>query len=97
MIKECLQTIIDNPLDLGDKRKNTLKKIVDNFSEEQILYILQTPNGIVIDDINLYFMYGIGFRCMNDWKLGRLPICNIFQKILNTKYLELINNKNIDN
>jgi hypothetical protein len=89
MIKECFQSIIDNTLDLGDKRKIALKRIIELYDEDQLYYMLQTPTGIITEDINIYFTRSTGFRCLNDWKLGRLPICNIFQKILNNKYLEL--------
>jgi len=89
MIKECFNEIINSRLDLGDKIKKDLKKYVDAYEDEQLFYILQSPTGIPVDNIFVHFAPHIGFRCFNDYKLGRLPICNIITKILNNKYIEI--------
>ena len=91
MIKECFNEIINSKLDLGDKIKRDLKRFVDAYEDEQLFYILQSPNGITIDNFTIHFFPNVGFRCLNDYKLGKLPICNIITKILNNKYIELSN------
>ena len=93
MIIECFNEIINNKLDLGDNIKKALTQYVDAYEDEQLYYILQTPTGIKIDDIFIHFVHNIGFRCFNSRHLGRLPICNILNKILNNKYNEIMNNK----
>jgi len=92
MIKECFNEIINSKLDLGDKIKKDLKKYIDNYEDEQLYYILQSPSGLIVDNIYIHFAPNIGFRCFNNRSLGRLPICNIISKILNNKYIELNNN-----
>jgi hypothetical protein len=89
MIKECLLEVVNSTLDLGDVRKSKLKKIIESYEEEQISYQLQTYNGLMMDDIKIQYSNGIGFRCTNDERVGRLPMCNIIQKILNNKLQEL--------
>lgn len=89
MIKECLLELVNNKLDLGDKRKKEIKKYIDSFEDEKLVYILQTPMGLVAEDINIYFLPNMGFRCTNDPRMGRLPMCNIFTKVLNEKYKSL--------
>jgi hypothetical protein len=92
MIIECFNEVINNKLDLGDDIKKNLKQYVDTYEDEQLYYILQAPTGIKIDDIFIHFLPNIGFRCSNSRHLGRLPICNILNKILNKKYDEIMNN-----
>lgn len=93
MIKECLSAIVDSQLDLGDRRKKAVKLYMERYDEDMLGYILGTPNGLVADDIFIHFYNGIGFRCSNDeTRTGRLPMCNIFQKMLNSKYEELAKN-----
>lgn len=90
-IIECLQEIINSKLDLGDKRKDILSRYIATYNDEQLSYILMSPGGLKCDDITLFFFYGVGFRCNNDTsKVGRLPICNTYQNILNKKYQELM-------
>jgi hypothetical protein len=87
MIIECLQEIVDSNLDLGDNRKGYVKRYLESYDEEELSYILRTPMGLVADDISISFFPGVGFRCSNDTtRTGRLPMCNIFQNILNKKY-----------
>ena len=91
MIKECLLQLVESRLDLGDNRKKMIKKYIDSYEEEQLYYIMQNPTGLIAEDINIYFIPNVGFRCSNDLRLGRLPMCNIFTKILNEKYKNIIN------
>lgn len=90
MIKECLQQLIDSKLDLGDNRKKMIKKYIDTYEEEQLYYIMQQPLGLIAEDINIYYLPNTGFRCSNNPIVGRLPMCNIFTKILNEKYKNII-------
>lgn len=91
MIKECLLQLVESRLDLGDNRKKMIKKYIDSYEEEQLYYIMQNPTGLIAEDINIYFIPNVGFRCSNDQILGRLPMCNIFTKLLNEKYKNIIN------
>lgn len=92
MLKECLQEITNHRLDLGDKRKNMIKIYLEKYDENALYYILSSSQGLKSDDIYIYFYPGVGFRCSNDIsKVGKLPMCNTFQNILNKKYQELIN------
>ena len=90
MLKECLLQIVESKLDLGDNRKKMIKKYIDAYEEEQLYYILQQPLGIIAEDINIYFLPNVGFRCSNNPSIGRLPMCNIFNNILNEKYKNLL-------
>lgn len=90
MIKECLQEILDSKVDLGDTRKNAIRRYMDVYEDDQLFYILQTIHGIVADDIYIHFTLNVGFRCTNELSIGRMPICNIFQRILNEKYREVM-------
>jgi hypothetical protein len=94
MIIDCLLEIVNSKLDLGDKRKKVIQSYINYYDNEQLLYILGTPMGLVMDDISIFFFPGVGFRCSNDTsKTGRLPICNTIQNILNRKYQELNSDK----
>lgn len=91
MLIECLMELVNSRLDLGDKRKKAVKSYIGSYVDEQLSYIMRTPQGLAADDINIFFFPGVGFRCSNDTsRLGRLPMCNTFQNILNKKYQELI-------
>lgn len=91
MIKECLNVIADHKLDFGEHRKKSLKMFIESYDEQQIIYLLQSQNR-VMDDITILFYPNIGFRCTNETLYqGKNPICKIIQRILNEKYLELIN------
>ena len=89
MIKECLIQLVESKLDLGDNRKKMIKRYIDLYEEEQLAYFMQQPMGLIAEDINIYFLPNMGFRCNNNPNLGRLPMCNIFTKILNEKYKAL--------
>jgi hypothetical protein len=91
MIVESLLEIVNNKLDLGDKRKLAIKSYLDTYDEQELAYILSSANGLLADDISISFFPGVGFRCFNDTrKVGRLPMCNTFQNILNKKYQDMI-------
>jgi len=94
MVKICLGEIVNSKLDLGDNIKNSINNIINSFEEEQLVNILRTPNGIIIGDIRIHFLPLVGFRCSNDYKLGKMPICNIITRILNKKYQEITLNQN---
>ena len=84
MIKECLEALSNTKIDIGDKRKAMIKKYITFYDDEQFLNIMRTPQGLVVSDVNIFYFPGAGFRCSNDiTKTGRLPICNIIQRILN--------------
>lgn len=92
MIIDSLLEIVNSRLDLGEKRKKSIKLYLESYDEEELRYILATPSGLLADDISISFYHGVGFRCFNDTtRVGRLPICNTFQNILNKKYQELTN------
>ena len=84
MLKECLESLSNTKIDIGDKRKSILKRVVSFYDDEQLYNIMRTPQGLLVDDINIFYFPNVGFRCSNDvTKTGRLPMCNIIQKILN--------------
>jgi len=90
MIVESLLEIVNSKLELGDDRKNSIMSYLNTYEEEELSYILRTANGLVAEDISISFFPGVGFRCFNDTsRLGRLPMCNTFQNILNKKYQDL--------
>jgi hypothetical protein len=87
MIRECLIGLMNTTIDIGDLRKGDIRKYVDSYDEEQLFNIMRTPQGLLAKDINIFYFPGAGFRCSNDInKIGRLPICNVIQKILNDYY-----------
>lgn len=96
MLKECLETLSNTKVDIGNKRRNIIKRIISFYDDEQLFNIMRTPKGLLIDDINIFYYPNVGFRCANDTSItGRLPMCNIFQKILNEELFKKINNNNI--
>ncbi len=84
MLKECLEGLSNTKVDIGDKRKGIIKRYIAFYEEDQLLNIMRTPQGLLIEDINIHYFPNLGFRCSNDpSKTGKLPICNVMQKILN--------------
>lgn len=91
MIVESLLEIVNSKLELGDKRKSAVKAYLESYDEQELSYILGSANGLLAEDISISFFPGVGFRCFNDTsRVGRLPMCNTFQNILNRKYQDLI-------
>lgn len=89
MIKDCLESLANTKVDIGDRRRQLLKNTILFYDEEQLLNIMRTPRGLLVDDISIFYFPNAGFRCSNDsTKTGRLPMCNIFQKILNDNLLK---------
>lgn len=89
MLKECLEALSDTKVDIGDKRRGMIKRIAAFYDDEQLFNIMRTPQGLLVDDISIFYFPNVGFRCSNDTsKTGRLPMCNIFQKILNEELLK---------
>lgn len=96
MIKECLIKLIETKIDIGDKKKTSIQNYLNRYEEDILLNIMATPIGLVADDVNIHFFPNVGFRCSNDiQKYGRLPICNIIQRILNEEYMKLKDNDRI--
>ena len=93
MIKECLNEVLSPDFEIGDMRKGRIKYYNETFDEFQLNHILSN-NGLVANDIYIFYYEGVGFRCLNDEKkTGRLPICNIIQNRLNKKYKELFQSR----
>ena len=89
MIKECLDVLSNTKVDIGEKRRWIIKRIISYYDDEQLFNIMRTPQGLLIDDISIFYFPNVGFRCSNDTsKTGRLPMCNIFQRILNDELLK---------
>jgi hypothetical protein len=86
MLKECLFDLISSKIDIGDNRKKMISKYINMIDEGQLYHIMQSNIGLIADDINIHFYNGIGFRCSNNPIYGRMPICNLIQRILNEKY-----------
>lgn len=92
MIKECIKQVIENKNLVDFKLK--MNMLYESFDEHQLEYLLNRT--VPLDDTNtIYLSYnaGIGFRCNNNHQnvIGKLPICNQLEKILNKKYVDLIN------
>ncbi len=84
MLKECLEVLSNTKVDIGDRKKQIIKNFIQIYDDEQLFNIMRTPKGLIIDDVNIFYFPNVGFRCSNDVsKTGRLPICNIIQRILN--------------
>ena len=89
MLKECLEALSNTKVDIGDKRRGMIKRVVSVYDDEQLFNIMRTPQGLLVDDINIFYFPNVGFRCSNDMsKTGKLPMCNIFQRILNEELLK---------
>lgn len=94
MIKECLEALSNTKIDIGDRRRDMLKRVTSVYDDEQLFNIMRTPHGILVEDINIYYYPNVGFRCSNDTsRTGKLPMCNIFQKILNEELLNKVNHR----
>lgn len=91
MVKECLTEIVKSRIDLGDRRKQIINNYLDIYDENQLSYIMQSPVGLVTEDLFINYLPGVGFRCNNNPSSGRLPICNIYQRIMNEKYKSIVN------
>ncbi|MFW6225564.1 MAG: hypothetical protein ACOC3V_01230 [bacterium] len=90
MIKKCLKKLLETKIDIGEKRKDTIKLYLEKYDEDILFNIMRGNLGLIAEDINLYYYQNVGFRCSNDVQAyGRLPICNIIQKILNEEYRKL--------
>ena len=88
LIKETLNTLIENDF-REPKIIPIIKNIIENFDNEQILYMLQ--NGIEItDELVLFFYEGQGFRCMNNNAhiIGVKPICGVIERRLNNNMIK---------
>ena len=84
MIKECLNTLSNTKIDIGDKRKGIIKRYTSVYEEEQLINIMRSPQGLLVEDITIHYFPAGGFRCSNDTTFtGKLPICNVLQRILN--------------
>jgi hypothetical protein len=92
ILKECLKCISETEINIGDLRKHALKKVLENYSDEQLYTILtQTPSGVIANDIFVHFIPNVGFRVSNDTRgVGKLPICNLIQRKLNEKLMILL-------
>ena len=90
MIKKCLKKLVETKLDIGEKRKNTIKLYLENYDEDFLFNVMRGNLGLIAEDINIYYYPNVGFRCSNDVQsYGRLPICNIIQKMLNEEYVKV--------
>lgn len=91
MIKECLNELVNTQINIGDTRRSCLRNILDTYNENQIYGMLNMPMGIQANDIFIHFYPNIGFRVRNDERFtGKLPICNLIQKILNESLKKII-------
>jgi len=89
MIKECLNTLSETKVDIGDRKKGILKRYTSYYEEDQLFNIMRTPQGLVVEDITIHYFPNVGFRCSNDEsKTGKLPMCNVLQRILNENLLK---------
>lgn len=88
MIKEYLNTLLER-----DLKEPTLppiiRKLVEDFNNDQLYYMLQ--NGLKIsNDLILYYYDTQGFRCVNEnaHDIGNKPICGIIERTLNNKLIK---------
>ena len=88
MLKETLNILIENDF-REPKITPIIKRIVENFDDDQILYMLQ--NGLKItDELILFYYEGQGFRCTNTNShiIGVKPICGVIERKLNNNLLK---------
>jgi len=88
IIKETLKILVENDF-REPKIIPIIKKIVENFDDDQIFYMLQ--NGIKIsDELVLFYYVGQGFRCMNENAhiVGVKPICGVIERRLNNNLIK---------
>jgi hypothetical protein len=88
LLKETLNILIENDFK-EPKIIPNIRKIVENFDDSQIFYMLQ--NGIKItDELVLFFYEGQGFRCMNNNAhiIGVKPICGVIERRLNNNMIK---------
>ena len=89
MLKECLETLSNTKVDIGDRRRGMIKRLISVYDDEQLFNIMRTPQGLMIEDITIHYFPNVGFRVSNDEsRTGKLPMCNIFQRILNEGLLK---------
>ena len=97
MIKKCLKKLVETKLDIGQKRKNTINSYIEKYDEEFLFNIMRGNLGLIAEDINIYYYPNVGFRCTNDiLRQGRLPVCNIIQKMLNEEYIKVKEEKRLN-
>jgi len=66
----------------------TIKKLLENYDEKQLSYMLQS--GLEIgENLTLYYYEGQGFRCTNNNShlIGHKPVCGVIERTLNKKLI----------
>ena len=91
MIRRCLLKLIENQ-NLKEYHYK-VKSLYDSFDDTQLEYLLN--RGVTIDEhsfIFLGFHRAMGFRCtnINQQNVGKLPICNQIEKVLNEEYKNFV-------
>lgn len=94
MLRECLKSMLENKSFPEFEQK--IKSLYESFENTQLEYVL--GRGVTIDQYSMVFLTfdrRAGFRCtnVNQQNVGKLPICNQVEKVLNNKYVEIINEK----
>jgi hypothetical protein len=94
MLKECLKSMLENKSFPEFEQK--VLSLHESFEDSQLEYVL--GRGVTIDQFSMVFLSfdrRVGFRCtnVNQQNVGKLPICNQVEKVLNNKYVELVNAK----
>jgi hypothetical protein len=86
MLKECLIYLKEQNIKIKNLNP-TLDYFIDNFDDDALFKLLTEGIRINNDVIILSFYPGYGFQCSNDNKnqIGKMPICNIMEKLLNKK------------
>ncbi len=92
MLRVCLKTILDNKNLI--EYHNKVKILYDNTDIDAIEFAL--GRGVIIDKegvVWLWFNRHVGFRCSNSNQsyVGKLPICNQLERILNNAYKQQLN------
>lgn len=82
-IKNDLLHLINKNIDVNIKRN--IKNYVDIYNDEQLIYMLDTPLGLKLNEtIYLKYKNGIGYSCYNSNNVKQ-PETVIIERILNNK------------
>ena len=84
VIKKCLVSLLEK--NYTEEFQEPIMYLIDNFTEEQLEYMLQMGKNIDINEnFKLHYNAGLGFRCVNNDSIirGRIPLCNNIEKTLN--------------
>ena len=88
MIKHTLKILTEKNYNINELKK-TVSSVLDTMTDEQLTFILSSNGLKISNDLDLFFYYGVGFRCLSR---TNHPVKSIIEKNLNDRLQE--NNSN---